>query len=57
MNICGSNQVILVFLHGDRHQGKVAPETTTFWFSVACCVSHPIRLKDFLISNEAKKNQ
>ena len=30
---------LLDFLHGDSHQGKVAPETTTFWLGVACCLS------------------
>ena len=35
---------ILVFLHGDSHQGKVASDTT-FWLCVASCASRPIRLR------------
>ena len=34
-----------------------APETIKCWLGVACCVSHPIRLKDSLISNKTGKNQ
>ena len=45
------------FLHGDSHQRKVLPKTTIFCLGVVCCVSHPIRLKDSLISNETEKNQ
>ena len=33
-------------------QWKVAPETTNFWLIVTCCVSHPVRLGDSLISNK-----
>ena len=42
INICGKNQVILFFF-ALCHQGKVAPETTTFWLAITCFVSNPIR--------------
>ena len=58
INICVENQVILVFLFEDNHQGKAAPETTTFWLGVMCCVRpHLIRLMDSLISNKTGNNQ
>ena len=47
----------LIFLHRDSHQGNVAPEITTFWLGLVCCMSHPVRLKDSLIGNKARKNQ
>ena len=47
--------MIIVFLHGENLQGKVAPENTTFWLVVTYCVSHLIRLKDSLISNKKWK--
>ena len=38
-------------------EGKVGLEANTFWLVVACCISHAIRLKDSLISNEFGKKQ
>ena len=57
INKSEKNQVILVFLDGDGHQGKVAPEIATCWLILACCVSHPIRLKNSLISNKTGEVQ
>ena len=45
------------YLHGDSLQGKLALEIITFWLAVGCYVSHPIRLKDSLVSNKTGKNQ
>ena len=44
-------------MHADSYQGKVASETTTFWLDIVMCVSHLIRLHDYLINNISGKNQ
>ena len=45
------------FLHAESYQGKATPETFTFWLVVACCVSHPIRLKESLNSQKSGKTK
>ena len=51
MNVFGRNKSISqIFLHGNNHQGKVACETTS-WFYVVSWACHPIRFQDSQIIN------
>ena len=57
VNIREKNQVILVFSHGESHQGMVAPETSHILVGCVLLCPHPIILKDSFIDYETGRNQ
>ena len=50
MSLVGIYRSLRFFLHGNNHQGKVACETTS-WFYVVRWACHPVRLQDSQIIN------